>query len=189
MSNEKQSFLNRQVFDKNAFEKTVNTEFSQLINNEDPNFFSLELATIGDFWQLYERFFYEIPKLGDINSHLYLVETSGEYIDFNPRQEEIDALLQEIADLRNENLELRQEFADSLVSQFGNTEVEEQETAAEAAIAAPRPSVSAPIATQTGGMGGGGGTGGGGRPNSNVTTAFGGDGTPYEINLNTNTNL
>ena len=182
MSNEKQSFLNRQVFDKNAFEKTVNTEFSQLINNEDPNFFSLELATIGDFWQLYERFFYEIPKLGDINSHLYLVETSGEYIDFNPRQEEIDALLQEIADLRNENLELRQEFADALVSQFGDTEVEEQQTAAEAAIAAPAP--------PRGFGGGGSGVGGSsGRPGSNVITAFNGDGTPSEVTINNQYNF
>ena len=182
MSTEKQSILNRQVFDKNAFKDTINTEFTQLVNSQDPQFFSLDLATIGDFWQLYEKFFYEIPKLGDVNSHLYLVETSGTYIDFNPRQAEIDALLQEIADLRNENLELRQEFADALVSQFGDTEVEEQQTAAEAAIAAPAP--------PRGFGGGGSGVGGSsGRPGSNVITAFNGDGTPSEVTINNQYNF
>jgi len=182
MSNEKQSILNRQVFDKNAFKETINTEFTQLVNVPDPSFFSLDLATIGDFFQLYEKFFYEIPKFGDVNSHSYLVETSGDYIDFNPRQAEIDALLQEIADLRNENLELRQEFADALVSQFGNTEVEDQQTAAEAAIAAEAPP------RTVGGMGANSG-GGGGRPSSNVTTVIGPDGTPQDVTINNQFNF
>ena len=185
MSTERQSFLNRQVFDKNAFKETINTEFTQLVNPPDPSFFSLDLATVGDFFQLYEKFFYEIPKFGEVNSHLYLVETSGEYIDFNPRQAEIDALLQEIADLRNENLELRQEFADALVSQFGNTEVEDQQSAAEAAIAA------GPPPRTVGGMGGGGQSVGGssGRPGSNVITAFNSDGTPQEVIANNQYNF
>ena len=178
MSNKQQINLKRTVFDKNAFENTINTEFTELLNQPDPSFFDVNLATQEDFWILYNKFFYEIPKFGEVNSHLYLVETSGAYIDFNPRQAEIDALLQEIADLRNENLELRQEFADALVSQFGNTEVEEQQTSAEAAIASPAPPR---------GFGGGGssaGVGGGGRPSSNVITTFNGDGTPAEVTLN-----
>jgi len=182
MSNEKQSILNRQVFDKNAFKETINTEFTQLVTPPDPSFFSLDLATVEDFFQLYEKFFYEIPKFGEVNSHLYLVETSGEYIDFNPRQAEIDALLQEIADLRNENLELRQEFADALVSQFGNTEVEEQQTAAEAAVAAGPP-------PRTVGAIGGNSGGGGGRPSSNVATVFGPDGTPQDVVVNNQYNF
>lgn len=185
MSTERQSILNRQVFDKNAFKETINTEFTQLVNTPDPSFFSLDLATIGDFWQLYEKFFYEIPKLGDVNSHLYLVETSGAYIDFNPRQAEIDALLQEIADLRNENLELRQEFADALVSQFGNIEVEDQQTAAEAAIAA------GPPPRTVSGIGDGiqsvGGSSGG--PSSNVATVLSSDGTPQDVTIDNQFNF
>ena len=119
MSTERQSILNRQVFDKNAFKETINTEFTQLVNTPDPSFFSLDLATIGDFWQLYEKFFYEIPKLGDINSHEYLAKTSGEYISYVPNQEEIDALLQEIADLREENLDVRQQIV-QVIEDFSN---------------------------------------------------------------------
>ena len=88
---------------------------------------------------------------------MYLVETSGEYIDFNPRQAEIDALLQEIADLRNENLELRQEFADALVSQFGDVDVEEQEVEVEPNRIASNAAVSA-----VAGFGGNSGDGSGG---------------------------
>ena len=79
--------------------------------SHDPSLFDINLATQQDFWLLYEKFFYEIPKEGEINSHEYLAKTSGEYINFAPQQEEIEALLNEIAELRTENLEVRQEIA------------------------------------------------------------------------------
>jgi hypothetical protein len=113
--------LKRQVFNKNAFNNTVDTEFTQLKSIEDPSFFDINLATQEDFWILYNKFFYEIPKEGDINSHRYLVQTSGEFIDYAPQQEEINALLQEIADLRIENLEVRQEIA-GIIEDFANNQ-------------------------------------------------------------------
>jgi hypothetical protein len=104
--------LSRQVFDKVKFNETINTEFTQLVTPPDPSFFDVNLATEEDFWILYDKFFYLIPKEGEVNSHLYLVETSGEYIDYQANNEEIQALLEEIAELREENLEVRQEIAD-----------------------------------------------------------------------------
>ena len=121
MSNEKQVKMKRQVFDKNAFNDTINTEFTQLVNVPDPVFFDINLATQEDFWILYNKFFYQIPKEGDINSHQYLVQTSGDYINYAPQQEETEALLQEIADLRQENLEIRQEIA-QVVLDFQNNQ-------------------------------------------------------------------
>ncbi len=111
MTQKKNIKLEKQVFDKNAFNNTVDTDFTQLVSTEDPNFFDVNLATQEDFWILYTKFFLEIPKLGEINSHEYLAKTSGEYINFAPQQEEIEALLAEIAELRTENLEVRQEIA------------------------------------------------------------------------------
>jgi hypothetical protein len=104
--------LSRQVFNRAKFNETVNTEFTQLVSPPDPSFFDVNLATEEDFWILYDKFFYLIPKEGEVNSHLYLVETSGEYIDYQANNEEIQALLEEIAELREENLEVRQEIAD-----------------------------------------------------------------------------
>ena len=109
--------LNRQVFDKSKFGNTVDTSFSELgnINQPDPSFFDSNLAGIEDFFTIYENIFYEIPKNGDVNTHEYLVKKSSEYIGFQQNQTDIQALLDEIADLREQNLELRQENTDLLI--------------------------------------------------------------------------
>ena len=114
--------LKRTVFDKEKFNQTVDTQFSELIDKDQPIPFDINTATVADFFALYDRFFYEIPKQGDVNSHYYLVETSGEYINFNKYQEEIQALLQEISELRAGNLELREELSDTVVEFQGQIE-------------------------------------------------------------------
>jgi len=103
------SNLNRTVFDKNKFNETVDTSFSELGDTvqPDPSFFDLDLATQSDFWILYDKFFYEIPKEGDTNSHEYLAKTSGDYVNFERDQTAIQELLEEISQLRIENLDLR----------------------------------------------------------------------------------
>jgi len=111
MENLKNVKISRQVFDKDKFNETVDTTFSQLIPLPDPSFFDINLATLEDFWTLYDKFFYIIPKEGEINSHIYLIEESSQYVNYNPNQEEIQALLEEIADLREENLEVYQDLA------------------------------------------------------------------------------
>jgi len=101
--------IKSQRFDRDKFNETVDTKFSQLVNVPDPSFFDRDLAVLDDFWYLYDKFFYIIPKLGEIESHQYLAKTSGEYADFATISAEIQALLDEIAELRKENLELIQE--------------------------------------------------------------------------------
>ena len=76
------------------------------------------MATQEDFFTLYNKFFFEIPKEGDVNSHTYLITESSEYVGFQQNQEEIQALLQEIADLREENLALRQENVNLITGSF-----------------------------------------------------------------------
>lgn len=98
--------LKAQRFNKEKFNETVNKEFTQLTNIPDPSFFDRDLATLDDFWYLYDKFFYIIPKLGDVESHQYLAKTSAEYADFATISDEIQALLDEIAELRAENLQL-----------------------------------------------------------------------------------
>jgi hypothetical protein len=104
--------LNRQVFDKKKFDETVDTSFTQLVNQPDPTFFNLDLATIEDFFTLYNKFFFEIPKEGEVNSHTYLIKESSDYVGLQANSEDIQALLDEIASLRQENLEIRQELID-----------------------------------------------------------------------------
>ena len=104
--------LNRQVFDKKKFNETVDTSFTQLVTQPDPTFFDLNLATVEDFFTLYEKFFFQIPKEGEVNSHTYLIKESSDYVGFQANSEDIQALLDEIAALRQENLSLRQEQID-----------------------------------------------------------------------------
>ena len=107
-ANSERIVLNREVFNKEAFNNTVNTNFSQLDQlAPDLSFFDPNLATVEDLFNIYQNLFFQIPKFGDINSHEYLVVESTEYTGFIENQEQIDALLEEIVDLREENLQLQ----------------------------------------------------------------------------------
>ena len=109
--------LTKEVFDKSSFNETLDIAFSQLgpENQLDPSFFDVSLATLEDFWTLYDKFFYDIPKTGP-NSHETLAQTSGEYANYELIQEQIQALLDEIAEIREENVNLRIENVDLIVS-------------------------------------------------------------------------
>jgi len=112
--------LNRQVFDKQKFHDTVDTEFSELgVEEEDLSFFDVNLATQDDFFTLYSKLFFEIPKEGNINSHTYLIKESTDFVGAQKRSSDIQALLDEIAELRSENLELRTEAIKKVVEENG----------------------------------------------------------------------
>jgi len=64
-----------------------------------------ETPTVDYFFQLYNELFYDIPELGETNSHEYIITKSSEYINFQQNLEEIEALQAEIASLRTELLE------------------------------------------------------------------------------------
>jgi len=129
-ANSEKIILNRDVFNREAFNNTVNTNFSQLDQEApDLSFFDPNLATVEDFFNIYQNLFFQIPKFGDINSHQYLVVESTEYTNYIENQEQIDALLEEITDLREENLQLNldlqqvfgaQESIDQLIRQNPN---------------------------------------------------------------------
>jgi len=94
--------IEKQVFDKIAFGKVIDTQFHQLLNNVDeetPTF------TLEDFFQLYEQLFYQIPKEGDTDSHRYILEKEAEYLGVIVNQDDIQALLEEITTLRQQVLD------------------------------------------------------------------------------------
>lgn len=99
--------LSKKVFDKNIFTKTVDIEFNQLLSKPLPSSFDINLGTINDLFYLYGKFFYQINKEGDINSHAYLVKNSQDYIGSALISDEIQALTEEILALRQEILELQ----------------------------------------------------------------------------------
>ena len=106
--------LKVQRFNKDKFNDTVDTNFTQLLDIPNPNYFDVDLATQEDFFWLYDKFFYIIPKINiikgeEFESHTYLAQTSGLYSDYSEINIEIQALLDEIAEIRKENLQLTKE--------------------------------------------------------------------------------
>jgi|TARA_Y100000114_G_scaffold129894_1_gene127500 23S rRNA maturation mini-RNase III len=152
--------FNRQVFNKSKFNDTVDTEFSQLVQTPDETFFDVNLATVGDFFTIYENLFFNIPRLGEANSHEFLVKQSTEYIGFEEQNQTIQALLDEITELREENLEIRKQNL-NLVEQFstGIVSTEQQEVATGASIAGV---TTTSAIVSVGAIQGGGSSGGGG---------------------------
>lgn len=101
--------LNKNVFKKEDFLKTVDTSFKQLVS---PPTEVAPAFTVEDFFVEYENLFFDIPQEGETNSHQYLAQRSGEYISFDRTNDEIQALLEEIAALRQENIDLQQQVFD-----------------------------------------------------------------------------
>lgn len=100
--------LNKKVFSKRDYEKTINTSFTQLgvkTIQEQIN----EQPSVQEFFIMYNDLFYEINELGETNSHEYLIKSSSDYINFDENNEIIEALQTEITNLRIELLEAQQQ--------------------------------------------------------------------------------
>ena len=93
--------LRKNVYNKAQYIKTINTSFNELGTTtltEQEEF----QPNVEEFFAQYNSLFYDIPALGETNSHQFLIKTSGEYINFEEAQEEIEALQAEIAQLRSD---------------------------------------------------------------------------------------
>jgi hypothetical protein len=107
--------LNKKIYSKNQYEKVIDTKFSQLATSPSPNTFPTSIS-VEEFFQNYNDIFFQIPKFGATNSHEYLVKTSSEYIDGNVINNDIQALIDEINLLQQQNLELNQQLVNSAIS-------------------------------------------------------------------------
>jgi hypothetical protein len=98
--------LTKTVYGKVTYPNIVDTKFTQLIGNslveEDTS------ITLEQFFEAYDSIFFEIPISGDFNSHEELIKRSTEYAGVSGTTDEIEALLDEINQLRIENLSLQQ---------------------------------------------------------------------------------
>jgi hypothetical protein len=104
--------LNKSVYDREAYKKTIDTSFSQMAPPPPlQNTISVE-----EFFSYYNTIFYDIPSNGNTNSHEYLVKTSGEYINASNVNEDIQLLLDEITLLRQELLLANQQVLQLQIS-------------------------------------------------------------------------
>lgn len=101
--------LNKTVYNKELYIKTIDTSFSQLGQQTIQEQIDVQ-PTVEQFFDLYNELFYDIPETGDVNSHEYLINQSSEYINFEANSAEIQALQAEIAQLREELLNTQQQL-------------------------------------------------------------------------------
>jgi hypothetical protein len=104
--------LTKTTYSKIQYPKVIDTQFTQLIPvsaslAEEP------LPTVDEFFNFYNQLFFDIPKLGETNSHEYLIKTSTEYIGASSVvNDELQALVDEVTSLRQQLLESQQQLID-----------------------------------------------------------------------------
>lgn len=97
--------IKKTVLNNEKFKRTVDTSFTffaKPVPVQDPD-------TVEELFRLYNKLFFAIPITG-INSHQYLVAKSTELYTAPEVNEEIQPLLDEIAELRTRLLEANQEI-------------------------------------------------------------------------------
>ena len=114
--------LIKKVYSKTEYPKIIDTSFTQLgaisVNQQ-----IAATTTVNQFFQYYNDLFYEIPAFGDINSHEYLVKTSGEYINYDQDSALITALQNEISQLRRDLLASQINLAETISGKKLNIDV------------------------------------------------------------------
>ncbi len=103
--------LNKEVFNKRAYLKTIDTSFRELGVPTVQEQITAQ-PTVQEFFDLYNTLFYNINEFGPTNSHEFLIKTSQEYIGFEEENEIIELLQAEIATLRTELLNAQKQLAD-----------------------------------------------------------------------------
>jgi hypothetical protein len=115
--------LEKKVYSKEEYTRTIDTQFVQL---GVPTIAEIQEnnVTVEQFFGYYNDLFYDIPALGEVDSHEYLILTSGAYANITANSEEIAALQEEISTLRKEILSLQLENANLVTGVTGSLKAE-----------------------------------------------------------------
>jgi len=104
--------LNKTVYNRREYINVIDTSFTQITPTTPVE----DTITVEQFFQYYNKIFYDIPAEGNINSHAYLVKTSGDYINASTINTDIQLLLDEITTLRQQLLIAEQQNVNLQIS-------------------------------------------------------------------------
>jgi hypothetical protein len=103
--------LFKPTYDKNQYQKVIDTSFTQLGLPTPTSSLVAPTISVAEFFQNYQELFFSIPKFGNADSHEYLIRTSTDYIGTSAITDTtVQALIDEITQLRQENLDLQQQL-------------------------------------------------------------------------------
>lgn len=98
--------IQKQVYRSDQVNNLVDREFTTFTKPVTV----VDTDTIEELFRLYDKLYYSIPLEGEQNSHQYLLQKSSELTDFEKTTEDIQPLLDEIAQLRQQLLEANQQL-------------------------------------------------------------------------------
>lgn len=98
--------IQKTVFSTADFSKVIDSTFKTFVQPVPEQ----DTDTPEELFRLYEKLYYVIDVTGETNSHEYLVKKSSELLTFDRVTEDIQPLLDEIAQLRTDNLNLTQQI-------------------------------------------------------------------------------
>jgi hypothetical protein len=105
-------------YPKSQYTKVIDNSFTQLVvTPEEPP----APPTVGEFFEIYNELFFDIPKKGETNSHEFLIKESTQYVGDGPISDEVEALLEEINSLREQLLEANQKVLELTTENATNT--------------------------------------------------------------------
>jgi hypothetical protein len=103
--------LTKPIYNKTQYEKVIDTSFNQLGLTSPTSSFVAPTISVAEFFQNYQELFFSIPKFGNADSHEYLIRTSTDYVGSSTVTDNtVQALIDEITQLRQENLDLQQQL-------------------------------------------------------------------------------
>ena len=98
--------IQKTVFSTADFNKVIDSTFKTFVQPVPEQ----DADTPEELFRLYEKLYYVIDVTGETDSHEYLVKKSSELLTFDRVTEDIQPLLDEIAQLRTDNLNLTQQI-------------------------------------------------------------------------------
>jgi hypothetical protein len=102
--------IQKTVYRGNALDRVVGTAFSTYVTQSPLD--EVDTDTVEELFRLYDILALQIPAEGDTMSHRYLVTRSSEFLQTEEINNDIQPLLDEIAELREELLTANQQIVE-----------------------------------------------------------------------------
>lgn len=90
--------IKKTVFNQTQFDNVIDRGFKTFKKQEPV----VETDTVEELFRLYDKLYYTIPTEGEEESHTYLIQESSKLVDYQKNNEDIQLLLDEITQLRQE---------------------------------------------------------------------------------------
>ena len=100
--------IERQSYKRAQIRTSLDVEFNTFKEKIE----EVDLDTVEEFFRLYDKLYYSIPVDGESNSHSYILERSSELADFDKNTDDIQPLIDEITQLREQLLDANQQIFD-----------------------------------------------------------------------------